>query len=85
MSDPDSLSLAVIEALATARGVDPLDLTFNLYEWIDADLLDALPAIDNDEWQFEFVVDGSLVTLRGDGTVRVDGHDPASIYPSQPT
>ncbi len=77
--------MAVIEALATARGVDPLDLTFNLYEWVDADVLDSFASITNDQWQFEFVVDEHLVTLRGDGTVRIDGHDPADLYPSQPT
>jgi hypothetical protein len=64
---------AVLDALATATGVDPLDLP-PLYERIDPDALDRLfrRAEDDDaDLLVEFGVDDWNVFVRGDGRVRV--------------
>ncbi|MFC7068987.1 HalOD1 output domain-containing protein [Halobaculum lipolyticum] len=67
------LPIAVVEAIATSRGVEPLDLEFSLHEWIDGDVLNALSGLAGDDWRFAFTVDGQRVTVEGDGSIFVDG------------
>jgi len=64
---------AVLDALATATGIDPLDLP-PLYERVDPDALDRLVrrAEDDDaDLLVEFAVEDWNVFVRGDGRVRV--------------
>ena len=44
------LPVAVIEAIAATRGVEPLELEFSLHDWIDADVLNALATVSDDDW-----------------------------------
>ncbi|WP_284013613.1 HalOD1 output domain-containing protein [Halobaculum litoreum] len=67
------LPVAVIEAIADARGVTPLELEFNLHDWIDADALNALSSLRSDDWHFVFTVDGHRVTVDGPDRILVDG------------
>ncbi|WP_276253144.1 HalOD1 output domain-containing protein [Halomontanus rarus] len=65
----DSVSLAVVRAVASKTETDPAALP-PLYDWIDPDALDALfaPSRTNDrrEGTIEFTYDGSLVTISFD-------------------
>jgi hypothetical protein len=67
-----SPSVAIVEAVAAANGVDPLDLDTMLAECVDPDALDAL---FEREWgrplELTFSFDEHLVTIRGDGTILV--------------
>lgn len=68
----DSLSTRVVEAVADAVGTDPLELEPPLYHAIDLDALERL--VENGSTKlvrFEYV--DHTVTVRGDGTVLVDG------------
>ena len=47
MAADESLSVSVVEAVASAKGVDPLDLREPLYETVDPDALDRLFALDS--------------------------------------
>jgi|GEM_PF-272853 len=75
---------AVIEALAEASGIDPLELP-PVYEFVEPDALDSLfvsherPAA---EIVLGFAVDHWNVFVRGDGRIRVcDGRKPTDPEP----
>lgn len=65
----------VVEAIATVRGVDPIDLDVNLNDHVDTDALECLyrHARRNagGDLQLQFDVDGLAVCVRGDGRVTV--------------
>lgn len=70
---PTSLSETVIQAVASAEGVDPTDRDLELYEAIDLEALDVLfdRRSSDDHWRFEFAVRDYLVVVAGDGNVTV--------------
>ena len=72
----EPLSQVVVEAVASAEGVDPLDLEVPLYDAVDPDALDALfesgGAVDG---RVEFEYYGYDVTATGDGRVTLDAAD----------
>lgn len=70
--DADSISMAVVDAVATATDTDPLELDAPLYEVIDTDALDRLVRTDALR-RVEFEYEGHVVEVRGDGEVAVDG------------
>lgn len=74
MSDSNSISTAVIKALSQVEDVEPTDLDFVLYDYIDPDLLDALATDGRGDWEFDFAVESHMVTIDSDGHVIVDGH-----------
>jgi hypothetical protein len=61
----------VVEALATARDVDPLRLNPPLYEVVDVEALDRL--VKTGVTRVTFTYEGHEVRVDGDGTVAVDG------------
>lgn len=72
-SPSDSLVAAIVEAVASVKGVDPDELDTALYESVDPDALDALyrHAQDQDDpsWSFALTVEGVEVVVRSDGSV----------------
>lgn len=76
MASDDSLSVSVVEAVAEAKGSDPLDLRETLYEVVDPDALDRLFPVDphGTSW-----TDGRVtlnlcdcrVVIQGTGLIRV--------------
>lgn len=72
--DTPSPSVAIVNAVAKAAGVDPLDLP-PLYESVDTDALDNLfgkhDGVEAAETIFSFRLDKWNVFVRGDGRIRV--------------
>ena len=71
-----SFGLSVIEALATAMDVDPLEMEPPLYEVIDHVALDMLfsptkNGDDHEEIVVRFDYDGYEVTVSNDGTINI--------------
>ncbi|NEU58426.1 HalOD1 output domain-containing protein [Halorussus sp. MSC15.2] len=68
-----ALSETVIDAVATAHGVDPTDCDLELYDAVDLEALDALfeRRSSDGHWQFEFSIDDYLVVVTGAGRVAV--------------
>lgn len=68
------LSQAVVEAVAGAEAVDPLDLEVPLYEAVDPDALDALFQSQDTtvEGNVRFRYYGYEVAVSGDGHVSLD-------------
>ncbi|UIO98807.1 hypothetical protein Hbl1158_09670 [Halobaculum sp. CBA1158] len=64
---------AVVEAVSSVRGVDPVDLDVRLHDAIDADVLDMLAGHDGGDWRLSFALEDHEVTVDADGTVVVDG------------
>lgn len=60
----------VIEAVAEAKGINPIDLD-PLYQYLDLEALDALVASGNQDLSIRWRVDGAEVEVWGDGEVRV--------------
>lgn len=77
--DYDAVSQRVVDAVAAASDVDPLDLP-PLYDVIDPDALDDLFADTTSTGRtgsarVVFTLDGCEVTVSGDGTVDVSAPD----------
>lgn len=68
----ESMSMAIVEAIAAAEGVDPADLDVRLGDFVDPEAVDALSAADV-TWRLEFEVRDHAVEVSSDGTVVVDG------------
>ncbi|MDS0476310.1 HalOD1 output domain-containing protein [Natrinema sp. 1APR25-10V2] len=69
----DSISLRVVEAIAAATGTDPHELD-PLYHAVDPEALDQLfQSHSSADVRVEFGYHGSLVEVRSDGTVAIDG------------
>lgn len=69
----ESLTTAVIEAIAEAEEVDPTELDFSLQDHIDTDGLRLLGEHDSSSWTLRFDVGGHHVVVSGDGVIEVDG------------
>lgn len=69
--EADSLTAAIIDAVAAAAGVDPTDHDLGLYEAVDLEALEALFARQSDDCRFEFSVEEYRVVVEGDGHVVV--------------
>lgn len=77
-SDPsEPISQSVVDAVAGAEGVDPLDLEDPLYEVVDPDALDALFQSESAavEGHVEFRYYGYEVTVTGSGHVSLEAVD----------
>lgn len=70
---PTTLGETVIDAVATAEGVDPTDSDLELYRAVDLEALDALfeRRSGDGRWRFEFSVGDRLVVVEGNGLVTV--------------
>ena len=61
----------VVETIADANGVDPLDLNYALGDYVDCDALEALARHPGTAWTFSFEVPEHTVTVTSGGTVHV--------------
>ncbi|SHH27954.1 HalOD1 output domain-containing protein [Halobaculum gomorrense] len=68
-----AVASAIIGAVAEAEGVGPEAVDSTLHCAIDADAVAALLAHDATDWRLRFPLDDHDVTVRGEGTVVVDG------------
>jgi len=75
----DSPVSAVVSAVATIDGVDPMDLNPTLQRAVDADALASLASHDGTDWRLEFPLGDHEVAVEGDGTVVVDGN----VFPNR--
>lgn len=77
----ESVSTAVVEAISTAKEIDPVTNQFCLYDYLDPGALDALVASRDTEFTLTFTIDTHRVTVESTGTVTVSdlatnsGHD----------
>lgn len=80
--DETPVSVTVIEALADARGVNPVDVERPLYDVVDPEALDRLfdrPGGDGIDGRVVFSFDAHEVTVTASGEVLVRSHeDPPS-------
>ena len=67
--NPDRLSESVIEAIAAAKGVDPMALTLPLFTAIETDALDRL--FRTPDGRVAFTYDDCRVTVEADGLIEV--------------
>lgn len=63
---------AVVERVAAAEGVDPLELQPPLFDAIDADAMDSLFESANSATKLQFTYHGYNVTIDGDYNVELD-------------
>lgn len=74
--------VVVIEALATMKGVHPLEMD-PLYDVIDAEAVDRLFQNQDNEFDspktFSFAVDDWCVFIRSDGSIRLCDRDKPSV------
>jgi hypothetical protein len=72
-----SVATAIVERIAAAEGIDPLDLEVPLYDVIDPDALEALTNASDDgdaraDLELTFSYSGYIVTVDGRGNVEID-------------
>ncbi|WP_161973218.1 HalOD1 output domain-containing protein [Halostella litorea] len=73
MSDRGRAAVDVARALARVEGVAPHELGYSLQEYVDADSIDRLAAMEDADWTLTFAVPDHEVTVHSDGRVLVDG------------
>ena len=70
-----SVSVSVVEAIASVEGVEPGSVDFHLDDYVDADALDSLvrhaTTRPDAGWTVEFAVDEYVVTVGSDGRITV--------------
>ena len=66
------ISLRVVESLAAAREIEPLDMDPPLFDVIDPEALDRLFRSDA-ECRVTFEYEGHEVVVRNDGRISIDG------------
>lgn len=64
---------AIIEAVADAKDLEPVELELVLEDYIDVDAIERLDRHGSDLWTLQFELPGHTVIVSGDGTVLVDG------------
>jgi len=70
--DPDSLTGAIVDTVADARGVDGMELSELLNDVLDPDALARVLASGSGTVTVTFTLDGQDVTVDSDGTVLVE-------------
>lgn len=68
----DSLYMAIVNGIATARGDSPGELDELLCDYVDIDVIEALERSNEMEWQFQFTIPNYVVTVESSGTVAVE-------------
>ncbi|WP_135822395.1 HalOD1 output domain-containing protein [Halostella litorea] len=75
-AEAGNLSESVVEAMAKAESVDPMELTPPLYEVIDPDAIDRVfaptPSNERRRGHLSFSYNGYVVNVSGDGSVCVE-------------
>ena len=74
--DGTDVSTTVVLEVAAADGIGPLAMEDTLNDWIDPDALNAVVR-SMDEGSLAFMMRGHEVRVDADGTVIVDGPEPA--------
>lgn len=73
MSDGQTTTIAIVRALARAEGVEVNELTYSLHEYVATEAITTLVESGHESWELTFEVPGHVVTLTGDGVIKVDG------------
>ncbi|SIS05929.1 hypothetical protein SAMN05421752_10963 [Natronorubrum thiooxidans] len=85
----DRLLVDVIEALAEADRLEPEEVEYTLYEYLNPEILTQLADDEGNTWEFTFAVADHEVTIASDGRLFVDGvlcrtelalQRPSSVY-----
>jgi hypothetical protein len=63
----------VVEAIAEAEGIEPQELEYSLYQYVDPEAIEGLVEMDDTEWELTFSVPDHEVTVSSNGGIRVDG------------
>lgn len=76
LASNDSLCVSLVEAVAEAKGVDPLDLRETLYDSVDPDALDSLFQVDSHgaprtDGSVTLQLCGCRVVVQSTGLIRV--------------
>ena len=69
-----SLSVAIIEAIADVEGEAPTELDYRLHDYIDTTAIEKLGAHGGD-WTLRFTVADHVVLIESGGTFSVDGNE----------
>ncbi|WP_170938327.1 MULTISPECIES: HalOD1 output domain-containing protein [unclassified Halorubrum] len=68
----DVLASKIVESVADAEGVEPAELDFTLYEYVEPDAIELLAANEAATWTLTFELPKHDVTVTSDGRVLVD-------------
>ena len=63
----------IVSAIADAKGIDPDELDYPLYKYIDPDAIDLMASHETASWTLAFELPEHTVTVTSDGLVLVDG------------
>lgn len=67
----DSASAAIVDAITSTKGIDPISGEFCLHDHLDPDALDALIASSAADLTLTITIGSQTVTIDGDGRVTV--------------
>ncbi|WP_424018416.1 HalOD1 output domain-containing protein [Halorientalis pallida] len=69
----ESVVVELVRAVAAVEGVEPHELDYSLYDYVDTEAIRSLAAFDRENWSLTFEIPDHEVTLTGTGEIRVDG------------
>ncbi|RXK51393.1 HalOD1 output domain-containing protein [Halorientalis pallida] len=69
----ESVLVEVVRAVAEVDGVEPHELDYSLYDYVDTEALESLAAFDRSNWSLIFEIPDHEVTLTGTGELLIDG------------
>ena len=68
----ENIENKVVRAVADAKGVEPMELEYALYEYIDIEAIRQLADHENSSWTVSFELPEHNVIITGDGTIEVN-------------
>jgi len=69
----ESPTIDIVQAIADAKGVDPIELDTPLEEHIATGAIELLASHDSASWTLSFELPNHNVTVTSDGLILVDG------------
>jgi len=73
MSEAERTTIEIVRAIARAEGVPVHELDYSLHEYVATDAITALVESGHESWELTFDVPGHVVTVTGDGVIKIDG------------
>lgn len=71
----DATAVRIVEAIAQERDIEPTELDYRLYDYIETDGLGLLTNRDTDSWTLSFECPDGTVTVTGEGEIHLDLSD----------
>jgi len=71
----ETTAVQIVEAIAEQKDIEPMELDYRLYDYIETDALGLLTDRNTDSWELSFECPDGTVTVTADGDIHLDFAD----------